>query len=506
MSAFARSNCSTLATKKAAISTLQGPASSDTFHQSTPNTEIGDLSASTIPQNAETETLDLPGTVENLRLDIPSTVPYQDNPNTTVNLQASASGQHGSKCSSDEGNFCSSPTNSNESSPATSPEPSTKTWLQNLYTERDDRLSGSDPSGQQKSNEELEDMSTISATRQAGTDATSLPGTANNSNLDDCAGPLLCQGEAITLAKSQTTASSQRQSNSCSDGRDMFLSLPNSISSSPTMLPANSRRESTKNHQIDFPPYCVSRAESDTSSKMSENSEGLESFEPPAPSTITRWDKSCRLNNVSVVQIEDPRKELTEPTNFDICLDPFSDDSRPVSRDSSIQVYNDLSFEDKWNIIFDVENGWDFIGIGSQLHAAYVSPVRNGRRFRTSCDSHLDPGRWCVDPDGFMNEARRAGGPYLCPWPHERTRKPMPDHAFYTVFESFQFIQLVVFIMAKYNIRPTSMKFLQHHWAASEFFPTTPCLVFEASRSTVDDSWVEACREIWKWAYDHCDV
>ncbi|CAI7652677.1 unnamed protein product [Penicillium palitans] len=50
---------------------------------------------------------------------------------------------------------------------------------------------------------------------------------------------------------------------------------------------------------------------------------------------------------------------------------------------------------------------------GSQMLAAYASPLRDGHRIRTSCDSIHDPGRWQVDPDGFINERYRAGGPFL---------------------------------------------------------------------------------------------
>lgn len=50
------------------------------------------------------------------------------------------------------------------------------------------------------------------------------------------------------------------------------------------------------------------------------------------------------------------------------------------------------------------------------------------------------------------------------------------------------------------------MKFKACWWSLSTFYPRPHVLVFEASRDTVDDTWPEACREIWRWLCGNCHL
>lgn len=177
--------------------------------------------------------------------------------------------------------------------------------------------------------------------------------------------------------------------------------------------------------------------------------------------------------------------------------------SRPQSRASSTQAFGDLSFQERWDFNWESETGG--LSLGSQSMAAYASPVQNGHRVRTSCDSHEDPGRWRVYPDGFINEVSRAGGPLLCPLPYEEKKdfSKWTKHPVFRVLATWPFIRFVTSVMTKYNINPTSMELHKYEWCHNEGLCTAFCLMFEAIRDSVDDAWLEASREIWKYIQDH---
>ncbi|KAF9248501.1 hypothetical protein DTO027I6_8632 [Penicillium roqueforti] len=94
---------------------------------------------------------------------------------------------------------------------------------------------------------------------------------------------------------------------------------------------------------------------------------------------------------------------------------------------------------------------------GSQVLAAYASPLRDGQRLRTSCDSIHDPGQWQVDSDGFINEQIRAGGPYLCSLPvtifNLDGKSPL-----WTVFETISVHKMILSVLGQYKVNATSIK------------------------------------------------
>ncbi|KAJ5338948.1 hypothetical protein N7452_005676 [Penicillium brevicompactum] len=171
--------------------------------------------------------------------------------------------------------------------------------------------------------------------------------------------------------------------------------------------------------------------------------------------------------------------------------------SRPQSRASSTQSFYDLSFEEKWKIYWDAEDGG--FSLGSQLVAAYASPVQDGNRTRTSCDSHEDPGRWRTDSEGFINEVGRAGGPRLTPLPFKNSRMAPNGDPANSVLKTWDCMLFFTSIMAKYNIQPDSMQIWLHDWYQDDRYHGCRTLTFEAHRDKVDNAWPDACREIFKF-------
>lgn len=133
---------------------------------------------------------------------------------------------------------------------------------------------------------------------------------------------------------------------------------------------------------------------------------------------------------------------------------------------------------------------------GSQSICAYASPVQNGCRTRTSCDRNDDTGRWHVEPDGFINEARRAGGPYLFPLPVDTNRLKIND-PLHDILEDCTVVQPIMSILAEHGVHPLSMRLRNCEYKLFNRFNYLPTLIFSATRDTFDDSWVQACRQIW---------
>lgn len=133
---------------------------------------------------------------------------------------------------------------------------------------------------------------------------------------------------------------------------------------------------------------------------------------------------------------------------------------------------------------------------GSHKICAYASPVQDGRRIRTSCDSNDDPGIWHVEPDGFINEAQRAGGPFLCSFP-VKMQKLKPSDPLSDVLEDCVLIRKILATLAEHDVYPISMKFRECKHE-NDFFNWKPTLIFSAIRNTFDDSWILASRQVWQ--------
>lgn len=138
---------------------------------------------------------------------------------------------------------------------------------------------------------------------------------------------------------------------------------------------------------------------------------------------------------------------------------------------------------------------------GSQSIAAYASAVENGSRIPRSCDSIDDMGMWHVDPDGFINEARRAGGPSLCSLPlsieAERRNDPVES-----IFENYVLLKNVISTLSQYDVYTISFKVKKCIWDFADTLIYVPTLMITAFRDNFDDSWVLACRQIWKHLSD----
>ncbi|KAJ5169899.1 uncharacterized protein N7500_002682 [Penicillium coprophilum] len=144
----------------------------------------------------------------------------------------------------------------------------------------------------------------------------------------------------------------------------------------------------------------------------------------------------------------------------------------------------------------------DEIPQGSQRVAAYASPLQNGRRIRTSCDSIYDLGRWQVDPDGFINEKHRAGGPYLCSLPVTildlEAGSPL-----WTVCETVSFIKTILSILEQYGINASSVKIKRCENKHDPEIQPVATLIINATRDTFSNAWVQACRRIWKHLFEN---
>ncbi|OQE83427.1 hypothetical protein PENNAL_c0032G05952 [Penicillium nalgiovense] len=133
---------------------------------------------------------------------------------------------------------------------------------------------------------------------------------------------------------------------------------------------------------------------------------------------------------------------------------------------------------------------------GSHNICAYASPVQDGRRIRTSCDSNDDIGIWHVEPDGFINEAKRVGGPYLCCFP-VKMQKLKHDDPLVDILEDYVLLQKIISTLTEHDIHPISMK-LRECQSKIDFFNLRPTFIVSATRDTFDDSWILACRQIWR--------
>ncbi|KGO43134.1 hypothetical protein PEX1_057840 [Penicillium expansum] len=193
----------------------------------------------------------------------------------------------------------------------------------------------------------------------------------------------------------------------------------------------------------------------------------------------------------------DPRAEKSDTSDSasdngsDSSSQEFSDTFSPTGPRSHSPA-SSTSSQDSLDIDDDEPN----LSEGSHYICAYASPVHDGHRIRTSCDRNDDTGIWHVEPDGFINEAKRAGGPYLCSFP-VKMQKLKPGDPLSDVLEDFVLIQKILASLDEHNVHPISMK-LRECEHEKDLFNWTPTLIFSAIRNTFDDSWILACRQIWK--------
>jgi hypothetical protein len=241
------------------------------------------------------------------------------------------------------------------------------------------------------------------------------------------------------------------------------------------------------------------------------------------PKAITTSDKSDQYESDSDIQtiilcdntsendpdtLNVPTASHEEPSTIsDTLSDNVADDSSessswrsnsPVgskSDSSSIDSFDTSSQHDSES----EEDEEDLTPRGSQSVAAYASPIQDGRRVRTSCDSIYDLGRWHVDPDGFINEKYRAGGPYLCPLPVTildlKGSSPL-----WTVLETFSLSRMINSVLEQYKINASSMKIkkCEPDHSLEILIEPVATLIITATRDTFSHAWVQACRQIWK--------
>ncbi|KAJ5457504.1 hypothetical protein N7475_008892 [Penicillium sp. IBT 31633x] len=140
---------------------------------------------------------------------------------------------------------------------------------------------------------------------------------------------------------------------------------------------------------------------------------------------------------------------------------------------------------------------------GSHLIAAYASAVKNGSRIRTSCESIYDTDKWHIEPDGFINEARRAGGPHLCTLPAD-TDMLNNDHPQSHILEDWGFMQHLMSTLTRHDVYALSIKLRKCEPYFDDSFHDAhqAALIIGAFRDSFDDSWLLACRQIWKYLSD----
>lgn len=384
---------------------------------------------------------------------------------------------------------------------------------------------------------------------------TDAPATIDHSSHDANAVTTAYQDDLTSPPQQQTRGQDHKRSESSSTEEDDVFSPPTSKTSSPETSPHASPPSSTQSsppkspEQLSFDaavhninrmpksgpsdhgndnsgPDALSNPASDkttpdldamadaTSTEdiptATSQSESLSNGIPDSPATeespethsVHSESASVHTEVVSDDASDSPAtKESLElhPRDF---LPDSSSASRPQSRASSAEAFGDMSFEERWDFNWESETG--SLSLGSQSMAAYASPVQNGHRVRTSCDSHKDPGKWCVDSDGFIDEVSRAGGPRLTPYPYEEANT-IDRHHIFPVLASWDFILFVTSVMKKYNIEPSSMGLYRHLWCHDLRMSTNVCLMFEAIRDSGDDGWLEATREIWKYLQDYTE-
>ncbi|KAJ5416201.1 hypothetical protein N7465_004896 [Penicillium sp. CMV-2018d] len=184
--------------------------------------------------------------------------------------------------------------------------------------------------------------------------------------------------------------------------------------------------------------------------------------------------------------------------------DDSSDGSSSWSSESSCGAKSESSSIDSFDRSsqHDSESEEEEPPKGSQMLAAYASPLRDGQRVRTSCDSIYDPGRWLVDPDGFINEKYRAGGPFLCSLP-ETILNLKGSSPLMAVLENISLLKMIFSVLEEYQVNASSVKIKRCQYELWPILQPLATLIITATRDTFSDNWVQACREIWRRLSEH---
>ncbi|CAI7646409.1 unnamed protein product [Penicillium viridicatum] len=234
--------------------------------------------------------------------------------------------------------------------------------------------------------------------------------------------------------------------------------------------------------------------------------------------TSTQYDSDSDVQTVILCEYASENEDNTlqnssssqkEPntissTSSDDSPDDSSDGSSSWASDSSCGTKSESSSIDSFDTLsrHDSESEAEEPPKGSQMLAAYASPLRDGQRIRTSCDSIHDPGRWKVDPDGFINERYRAGGPFLCSLPVTildlKASSPLM-----AVVENISLLKMIFSVLEEYRVNASSVKIKRCQYEFWPILQPLATLIITATRDTFSDDWVQACREIWRRLSEH---
>jgi hypothetical protein len=178
--------------------------------------------------------------------------------------------------------------------------------------------------------------------------------------------------------------------------------------------------------------------------------------------------------------------------------DTASDDSSDISSQAGSDTFSNGGSDTSSicsSVDTDTDSGEEERPRGSRRVAAYASSVRDGRRIRNSCDSIHDTGRWHVEPDGFINEMSRAGGPYLYAQPvHMLTPKGSDD--LWDIFRNFALNKAIISTLDQYNINPDKINIFYCTFEWNPEPQRKPTLVITATRDKFSNTWLRACREL----------
>ncbi|OQD61039.1 hypothetical protein PENPOL_c019G05828 [Penicillium polonicum] len=215
----------------------------------------------------------------------------------------------------------------------------------------------------------------------------------------------------------------------------------------------------------------------------------------------TSENEANTLQNSSSSQKE---SNTISSTLSDDSPDDSSDGSSSWTSDSSCGTKSESSSIDSFDTLsrHDSDSEEEETPKGSQMLAAYASPLQDGQRVRTSCDSIHDPGRWQVDPDGFINERYRAGGPFLCSLP-ETILNLKASSPLMAVVENISLLKMIFSVLEEYQVNASSVKIKRCQYEFWPILQPLATLIITATRDTFSDDWVQACREIWRRLSEH---
>ncbi|CAI7572854.1 unnamed protein product [Penicillium glandicola] len=231
-----------------------------------------------------------------------------------------------------------------------------------------------------------------------------------------------------------------------------------------------------------------------TSTKERLNSSSIISFDPSAQGNCEF--KTSTTSDMPAQPESDSEKEPSTTSNW--FADDSSNSSSSGGTDNSPGAKSQSSSIDSLDKLpqDDSESDEDDPPTGSQHIAAYASPLRDGQRIRTSCDSIYDTGQWHVDPDGFINEKYRVGGPFLCSLP-VTILDLKGSSQLWTVFENPRVYRIILSDLDEFKINVSSIKIKMCQYRFYPILRPMATLIITATRDKFSDVWVQACRQIW---------